>query len=196
MRCGATLPTERGAEANSAPELRCDACGTVHASERPPAAADDRPLDPREPVVAEWAGLWWRAELVEKLGDAPERWRVRYVGWSDEHAQELGRDRVQVYGGGAPVKRWKLVLAAVGVGLLGATAILLANKGKLVKSQATAVEIDTELKVGQAVEIERDGTWVAGEVLDVRDDGTVLVRYLDRGPMGDEPVARARLRLP
>jgi hypothetical protein len=218
MRCGAPLEVpERDAAAESrarrgpikssepiAP-LRCPACGAVHASEAPPRSLpqpdqpDLRPLDPREPVIAEWGGLWWRAELIEAIEPlgAPELWRVRYLGWSDEFAQELGRDRVvELSGGGAPLKRWKWVLVGVGVAVIAATGVLLANKGQLVQTQTTAVEPTTPLSVGQAIEIERDGTWVAGEVLDVRDDGSVFVRYLDRGPIGDEPVPRTRLRLP
>jgi hypothetical protein len=206
MRCGASLEIDRATSSPGFPErdnpsepLRCAACGAVHAHEATPRSlpTDARPLDPREPMIAEWGGLWWRAELIERLGDAPERWRVRFVGWPDELAQELGRDRVvELSGGGAPLKRWKWVLVGVGVAVIAATGVLLANKGQLVQTEATAVEPTTSLTVGQAIEIERDGTWVAGEVLDPRDDGTVLVRYLDRGPMGDEPVPRTRLRLP
>jgi hypothetical protein len=174
--------------------MRCEQCETVHAHEAAPSVASDRPLILGEPVLAQWAGRWWRAELLEQLGD--DRWRVRYVGWSDEHAQELGRDLIYDLGGGAPVRRWKLVLAAVGLALLCAVGILLANKGKLVESHGAAVEADTVLNVGTPIEIERDGVWVAGEVLGSNDNGTVLVRYLDRGPKGDENVPRSKLRLP
>lgn len=193
MRCGAPLEPE-SPEDSSAGQLRCRQCETVHAYEAAPRSTSDRPLVIGEPILAKWGGRWWRAELIEALDG--ERWRVRYVGWSDEHGQELGRDRIHDLGGGAPVRWWKWVLAAVAVALLGAVALLLANKGNLVSSSATAVEADTVLEVGQAVEVKREGEWVAGEVLGVNDDGTVLVRYLDRGPMGDENVPRSRLRLP
>lgn len=193
MRCGAALDVESSGD-SSAGQLRCEQCGTVHAHEAAPRKSFERPLVVGDPVLAEWAGRWWRAELIEaRDGD---RWQVRFIGWSDEHAQELGRDHIHDLGGGAPVRWWKWVLAAVAVALFGAVVVLLANKGNLVGSNATDVEADTVLEVGQAVEIEREGKWVAGEVLGVNDNGTVLVRYLDRGPMGDETVSRSRLRLP
>lgn len=194
MRCGAPLEPEPGADGATAGQLRCEQCGTPHAFEAAPRARSERPLTVGDPVLAEWAGRWWRAELIEAR--EADRWRVRFVGWSDEHAQELGRARIHDLGGGAPVRWWKWLLAAVAVALLGAVVVLLANKGNLVSSATTAVEADTVLEVGQAVEIEREGAWVAGEVLGVNDNGTVLVRYLDRGPMGDENVPRSRLRLP
>ena len=192
MRCGASLEAERGDA--GAGSLRCEQCETVHVYEAAPRSTNERPLTAGEPVLAEWAGRWWRAELLEQL--AGDRWRVRFLGWSDEHAQELGRERLHDLGGGAPVRWWKWILVAVALALLGAVGILLAKKGNLVGSNATAVEADTTLRVGQAVEIKREGAWVAGEVLGVNDNGTVLVRYLDRGPMGDENVPRSRLRLP
>ncbi len=198
MRCGALLLPSQGAElVASSGQLTCEQCGTVHAHEAAPSSSSDRPLVAGEPVLAEWAGRWWRAELIEPVKDS---WQVRFVGWSDEHAQQLDRTQIHDLSGGAPVRRWKLVLALVGIAVLAGVGVLLANKGKLVSSDATAVEADTVLSVGQAVEVERGEVWMAAEVLAVNEDGTVLVRYLDhgleRGPIGDESVARARLRLP
>ena len=195
MRCGALLDTEPGAEAvcAQAGQLRCGQCETVHVHEAAPTRRET-PLSAGEPVLAQWAGRWWRAELAEPVeGD---RWRVRFLGWSDEFTQELGPEQLGPVTGGAPIRRWTWVLVAVALAVLAGTGVLLANKGKLVASAATAVEADTVLGVGQAVEIEREGVWVAGEVVGVNENGTVLVRYLDRGAMGDENVVRARLRLP
>jgi hypothetical protein len=194
MRCGAALES-KPAEAGEG-QLRCSACDTVHAYAAAPTTRDLQPLSLGEPILGQWAGHWWRAELVEQTQASPERWRVRFVGWSDAFIQELERDHIHDLGGGAPLRQWKWVLAAVGVALLGAAAVLLANKGKLVSNGAAVVDVDTALRIGQAVEVEREGAWVAAEVVAVHDDGRVLVRYLDRGPMGDETVGRDRLRLP
>src|SRR5690554_856243 len=147
MRCGAELVSESVSgrdPAVGAEPLRCEQCDTVHADEVAPAAEDQRPHAVGDPVLAEWGGRWWRAEILAQTSAAPERWRVRYLGWSGEFDRELGRDRVRDIAGGAPFRRWKLILAVVGLALLGAIAILLANKGNLVSSKAaTPVEADT-----------------------------------------------------
>jgi len=196
MRCGAGL----GGQASDEP-LRCEQCGAVHAHERAPAGEDQHAHAVGDPVLAEWGGHWWRAEILAQTSEQPERWRVRYLGWSDDHARELGRDRVRDIAGGAPVRRWKLVLVFVGIALLGAVAVLLGNKGQLVGSESsTPVDVDTPLYSGQAVEVERDGAWAPAQVIAVGEGGSVTVRYIDSGleagTPADETVPRTRLRLP
>lgn len=198
MRCGAAL--DAGASERQEP-LTCAQCGAVHAHEQAPTAADQRAHAIGDPVLAEWGGRWWRAEILAPSTEQPERWRVRYLGWSDDHARELGHDRLRDIAGGAPLRRWKLILAFVGVGLLGAVAVLLANKGQLVGTEATRpVAADTALRPGQSVEVEREGVWTPAQILTVNEDGSVNVRYIDSGleagTPGDERVTREQLRLP
>ena len=83
-RCGAGLPPSPGVVAGG--ELRCDACGTIHVHERPPAEAINESLIEGQRVLVELGGYWWPAAIVAIRG--PGRWRVRVDAWGDE--REIG----------------------------------------------------------------------------------------------------------
>lgn len=201
MRCGAGLLGSEVEPAVADEPLRCEQCETVHAHETAPSAEDQHAHAVGDPILAEWGGRWWRAEILAQTSAEPERWQVRYLGWSDDFNRELGRDRVRDIAGGAPFRQWKLVLALVGLAVLGGAALLLANKGDLVSSEHTVpVLADTPLRIEQSIEVERDGVWMPAQILALNEDGSVRIRYmdsgLDSGTPADESVARARLRLP
>lgn len=55
-----------------------------------------------ERVEVLWEGQWYRAKILDhqRAGDAPERFRIHYVGWGPEWDEWVSPDRVRPY---APV---------------------------------------------------------------------------------------------
>lgn len=144
----------------------------------------------------------------------PDRWRIRYDGWSSRWDETVGPDRIRDRPSGhathvaAPTTVTRPARSAAGCWVAVVAAVLALGLGSAVMLRSTVrppttaeapagppVTATTPLVPGQRVTIAWGGRWWPGSVVAVHADGTVRIHYDGYGDGSDEDVTRDRLRL-
>lgn len=184
--------------------IRCAYCGRAHRFANPPPPPSVHKHPKGSPVVVEWSGRWWDAHVIDQVG--PDRWHIRYDGWSEKWNEVVGPDRIRdratararSYPRATATRNGALVVLAVFALVVGLTVAAILALGSRATSRPTGSVATTEsaLAPGQAVEVYWQGRWFPADVVAVHADGRVRVHYTGYADSWDEDVTRDRVRVP